>query len=207
MIKIGKFILSDFATNCFFVYEENSKDVILFDCGDRGDFVYDKLKENGLKLKAVYLTHGHYDHIYGIPALKEKSGVKVVCLDAEKEFLADTSANLTARFGTPLALHPDETVRDGQTVTEGDLTFRVIATPGHTVGSCCYYFEEDGLLIGGDTLFEESVGRTDFPTGSTSALVRSIREKLFTLPDETKVFPGHGEATTIGHEKVYNPCL
>ncbi len=207
MIKIGKFILSDFATNCYFVHEKDSKEVIMFDCGDRGDFVYDKLTENGFTIAAIYLTHGHYDHIYGVPELKKRSGAKVVCLDKETEFLADTDSNLTARFGTALALHPDETVRDGQTVTEAGVTFQVIATPGHTIGGCCFYFEEDQVLIAGDTLFEESVGRTDFPTGSASSLVRSIREKLFVLPDETRVFPGHGEATTIGHEKVYNPCL
>lgn len=84
---------------------------------------------------------------------------------------------------------------------------KVIATPGHTAGGCCYYFEEAGILVSGDTLFAESVGRTDFPTGSMSTLVRSIREKLFVLPDDTRVFPGHGERTTIGHEKEYNPFL
>ena len=87
------------------------------------------------------------------------------------------------------------------------MTCKVIATPGHTAGGCCYYFEEAGFLLSGDTLFAESVGRTDFPTGSMSTLVRSVRERLFVLPDDTKVYPGHGESTTIGHEKEYNPFL
>ncbi len=87
------------------------------------------------------------------------------------------------------------------------MTFRLIATPGHTKGSCCYYFEEDKLLISGDTLFQESVGRTDLPTGSMSTLVRSVKEKLLSLPEDVKVYPGHGEATSIGYEKAYNPFL
>ena len=90
-------------------------------------------------------------------------------------------------------------------MTIADMTFQVIATPGHTAGGCCYYFKEAGFLVSGDTLFRDSVGRTDFPTGSMGTLVRSIKEKLFVLPDETKVYPGHGDNTTIGHEKIYNP--
>ena len=99
----------------------------------------------------------------------------------------------------------DKYLKDGEKITIADMTCKLIATPGHTVGSCCYYFEEAGILIAGDTLFTESVGRTDLATGSMSALSRSIKERLFALPDETKVYPGHGESTTIGHEKQYNP--
>ncbi len=98
-------------------------------------------------------------------------------------------------------------VKDGEEITIAGMTFRLIATPGHTKGSCCYYFEEDKLLISGDTLFQESVGRTDLPTGSMSTLVRSVKEKLLSLPEDVKVYPGHGEATSIGYEKAYNPFL
>ena len=104
-------------------------------------------------------------------------------------------------------VEPDGYVHDGDICTEAGISFRVIATPGHTRGSCAYYFEEEKFIIGGDTLFLESVGRTDFPTGSMSKLVKSVKEKLFVLPDEVKVFSGHGEATTIGHEKQHNPFL
>ena len=96
---------------------------------------------------------------------------------------------------------------DGQEITLAGITLQVISTPGHTVGGCCYYVKEAGILISGDTLFAESVGRTDFPTGSMGTLVRSIKDKLFVLPDETRVYPGHGDSTTIGHEKEYNPFL
>lgn len=101
----------------------------------------------------------------------------------------------------------DVYVKDGEEITIAGMTFRLIATPGHTKGSCCYYFEEDKLLISGDTLFQESVGRTDLPTGSMSTLVRSVKEKLLSLPEDVKVYPGHGEATSIGYEKAYNPFL
>ena len=107
--------------------------------------------------------------------------------------------------GRPYTVTVDWYLRDGEKITIEDMEFKVIATPGHTQGSCCYYFEKDNLLISGDTLFEGSVGRTDLPTGNGPTLSRSLKEKLMDLPDETLVFPGHGNSTTIGDEKKYNP--
>ena len=207
MLKIGKMILSACATNCFFVYDDQKKDAIVFDPGDEGGLVYEKLTGAGLKVTAIYLTHGHFDHIEGCNELKELSGAHIYALDEEAEICKDVSLNLSEGFGMAYVVEPDGYVHDGEICEEAGISFRVIATPGHTKGSCAYYFEEDGFLIGGDTLFLESVGRTDFPTGSMSQLVRSVKEKLFVLPDEVKVFSGHGEATTIGHEKKYNPFL
>lgn len=207
MLKIGKMILSSCATNCFFVYEEGEKDVIVFDPGDQGEFVYEKLTDAGFEIKAIYLTHGHFDHIEGCNALKKLSGAKIYALDEEADICRSAELNLSAGFGMPYAVEPDGYVHDGDICMEAGISFKVIATPGHTKGSCAYYFEEAGFLIGGDTLFLESVGRTDFPTGSMSVLVKSVKEKLFVLPDTVKVFSGHGEATTIGHEKQYNPFL
>ena len=158
-------------------------------------------------MAAIYLTHGHFDHIEGCNELKKLSGVKIYALDEEADICRDVNLNLSEGFGMAYRVEPDGYVHDGDVCKEAGMTFLVIATPGHTKGSCAYYFEEEGFLIGGDTLFLESVGRTDFPTGSMSELVRSVKEKLFVLPDEVKVFSGHGEATTIGHEKKYNPFL
>ncbi|MGN0133000.1 MAG: MBL fold metallo-hydrolase [Lachnospiraceae bacterium] len=207
MLKIGKFVLSACATNCYFVYEEGKKDVIFFDPGDQGEMIYEKLKEAGFSVAAIYLTHGHFDHIEGCNELKKLCGAKVYALDEEADICRDVRLNLSEDFGMAYTVEPDAYVHDGDICTEAGISFRVIATPGHTKGSCVYYFEDAGILIGGDTLFLESVGRTDFPTGSMSEQVRSIREKLLVLPDEVKVFAGHGESTTIGHERKYNPFV
>lgn len=207
MLKIGKMILSSCATNCFFVYDEKEKNAVVFDPGDEGGLVYEKLTGAGLKIAAIYLTHGHFDHIEGCVELKRLSGAKVYALDEEARICRDASLNLSGDFGMAYTVEPDGLLKDGELCEEAGISFKVIATPGHTEGSCAYYFEEAGFLIGGDTLFLESVGRTDFPTGSMSRLVRSVKEKLFVLPDEVKVFSGHGEATTIGHEKSHNPFI
>lgn len=205
MLKIGKLILSVCATNCYFVYEEGKKEVIFFDPGDHGEVIYQKLKDAGFLVAAIYLTHGHFDHIAGAQQLRKLSGAKIYALDAEEELCKSASANLSDAFGKAFTLEPDGYIHDGDICTEAGISFRVIATPGHTKGSCVYYFEQDKLLVGGDTLFLESVGRTDFPGGSMSELVRSVKEKLFVLPEDVKVYTGHGESTTIGHEKQYNP--
>ena len=112
---------------------------------------------------------------------------------------------MSARAGRAYTVVPDRYLKDGEEITIADMTCKLIATPGHTIGSCCYYFEDDSILVSGDTLFQESVGRTDLPTGSMGELTRSIREKLLILPDDVKVYPGHGDVTDIGHEKMYNP--
>ncbi len=206
-LKIGKITLGSCQTNCYFVYREGSKKVLFFDPADRGDMLYQKLSDAGFTVEAILLTHGHFDHIWGVERLKELTGAKVYAFEAEEALCMDAGMNISAAVGRACTIKPDELLKDGQEVTVGEFTFRAIATPGHTAGSGCFYFEEDKMLISGDTLFQESVGRTDFPTGSMSTLVRSIKEKLMVLPEEVKVYPGHGESTTIGHEKAYNPFL
>lgn len=206
-LKIGKITMGMCQTNCYFVYEEGEKEVLFFDPADRGDYLYEVLKENGFSVKAILLTHGHFDHIWGAAKLKELSGAKLYAFEAEKELCGDAGMNISASAGRAETIVADEWFKDGQEVTLNGISFKAIATPGHTAGSGCFYFEKDKLLISGDTLFEESVGRTDFPTGSMSTLVRSIREKLMVLPEDVKVYPGHGNMTTIGYEKANNPFL
>lgn len=206
-LKIGRMTLGICQTNCYFVYKEGSKDVIFFDPADSGDYIYETLKEKGFQVAAIFLTHGHFDHIWGSKRLRELTGAKIYACEEERELCESAVKNVSEQAGRAYTVDPDVYVKDGEELTIGDITCKLIATPGHTGGSCCYYFEEDGMLLSGDTLFQESVGRTDFPTGSMSALIRSIKDKLLVLPDDTKVYPGHGDITEIGMEKKYNSFL
>lgn len=215
-IKIGRMVLGVCQTNCYFLYREGNQECIVVDPADQGVSIYSALQKNGFRVAAILLTHGHFDHIWGLDALRdavnaaepeETEPVKAYAHEAEKELLRDARKNVSEQAGRPCVTYADVYVKDGQEISAAGMTCTVIGTPGHTAGGCCYYFEEAGFLLAGDTLFAESVGRTDFPTGSMGTLVRSIRDKLFVLPDETKVYSGHGESTTIGHEKEYNPFL
>ena len=206
-MKIGRITLGVCMTNCYFLYEEGKNEVIFVDPADHGEGIYDKLKEAGFSVAGILLTHAHYDHMGSADKLRELSGAKIYACEAERKLCEDADVNLSTMFGRKCTIAPDVYLKDGEEVTIAGMKFKMIATPGHTIGSCCYYFEEEGMLISGDTLFLESTGRTDFPTGSTSSIVRSIKEKLFVLPEDTKVNPGHNDATTIGHEKKYNPFV
>lgn len=204
-IKIGRMVLGTCQTNCYFLYREGEKEVIFVDPADQGGNIYRALEKNGFLVKGILLTHGHFDHIWGAGELRELAGAKLYALNMEEELLSDPHKNVSEQMGRPYTIVPDVWLKDGEVLTIAGMTFQVIATPGHTAGGCSYYFKDTGFLLSGDTLFQESVGRTDFPTGSMGTLVRSVKEQLFVLPDETKVYPGHGDSTTIGHEKKYNP--
>lgn len=204
-IKIGRMVIGACQTNCYFLYREGSKECIFVDPADQGANIYKALTKNGFQIAGILLTHGHFDHIWGTKEMRELSGARLYALAGERELLMNAHKNVSSQVGRAYTVEADIYLQDGDELTIADMAFQVIATPGHTGGGCCYYFKEAGFLISGDTLFQESVGRTDFPTGSMSELVRSIKEKLFVLPEETKVYPGHGDSTTIGHEKRYNP--
>lgn len=192
-------------TNCYFIYDDDTKELIIADPAGEADRLKGMIAEHGLKPQAILLTHGHFDHIGAVDAIRKAYGIPAYCLEEEKEILENTEYNLSAWMGEGFAVKPDRLLTDEQELILAGFSIRVIATPGHTKGSCCYYFKEDGFLLSGDTLFLESYGRTDFPTGSMSELARSIKEKLFALPEETPVYSGHGDPTTIEHEKRYNP--
>ena len=194
-------------TNCYFVYNTATSECIIIDPGDEEQAISIFISQKGFKPVAILLTHGHFDHIWGSRKLRELSGAKIYACEEEKSVCEDAVNNVSEQAGRAYTVKPNHYLKDGEEITIAGMTCKLIATPGHTIGSCCYYFEEDGILISGDTLFQESVGRTDFPTGSMGSLVRSIKEKLFVLPDETKVYPGHGDMTDIGSEKKYNPFL
>lgn len=216
-IKIGRMVLGVCRTNCYFLYRDGGQEAIVVDPADQGNNIYSALQKNGFRVAGILLTHGHFDHIWGLDALRDAANaaaeadglpaVKAYAHEDERALLKDVHMNVSEQAGRACSTYADVYVKDGQEITLAGMTCKVIATPGHTAGGCCYYFEENGILVAGDTLFAESVGRTDFPTGSMGTLVRSVREKLLVLPEETRVYPGHGDSTTIGHEKQYNPFI
>ncbi len=206
-IRIGCYVVGMVQTNFYFLHLEGEKETIVVDPADYGKEIYDELTRQGLEIKAILLTHGHFDHIMGVKALKEACGAPVYASALERDLLTDPQLNTSAQYGRSCVIEPDHWLIDGETVTAAGITLRMLSTPGHTEGSCCYYIEETGgdpILLSGDTLFENSVGRTDLPTGDMQDLVESIRTKLYTLPDNTQVYTGHGGSTTIEHEKKYN---
>ncbi len=208
-IIIGCYVVGMIQTNFYYLHREGESAAVVFDPADYGRELNEELKKQGLEVKAILLTHGHFDHIMGVKALKEASGAPVYASALERDVLEDPELNTSAGYGRSCRITPDHFLIDGESVTAAGITMRMISTPGHTEGSCCFYIpaEETGgdpILISGDTLFEESVGRTDLPTGDTQDLVESIRTRLYVLPDNTQVYCGHGGNTTIGHEKLYN---
>lgn len=205
MLKIGRLTMGVCQTNCYFLYEEGKNKAIFIDPADQGETIYNQVTEAGFEVAAILLTHAHFDHIWGCNELRQKTGVKVYAYEGERELCESSLKNCSEMAGRAYTVMVDEYLKDNQVVTIEGMTFQVIATPGHTIGSCCYYFENDKILISGDTLFAESIGRSDLPTGSSSALVRSFSERLLILPEDVQVYPGHGPDTTIGHEIKYNP--
>lgn len=205
MLKIGKIVMGSVQTNCYFLYQENEKKILVVDPADRGEYLYDAFKEKGFEIAAILLTHGHFDHIWGCNKLRELSGAKVYAWEKEKDLCESASLNVSKEAGRPYTVIVDEYKKDGEILNFAGMQCKILGTPGHTKGSCCYYFEEDGILISGDTLFEGSVGRTDLPTGSAEDQRKSLKEVLMKLSENIMVFPGHGGSTTIGEEKRYNP--
>ena len=198
--------LGDMGTNCYIMVNHDTDECIVFDPGAEPEVLKEIFDNPQFQLHGIFLTHGHFDHIGAVKALKDAYHVPVYASRQEQEeVLTKVNVNLTGSFGLPYIIEADELLRDGEVVEIIGTKIQCLLTPGHTSGGMSYYCEELASVIVGDTLFHESVGRTDFPTGSASTLIKSVREKLFTLPDETKVFPGHMSDTTIGWEKKYNP--
>lgn len=206
-LEIQQYVVSVCATNCYFAVNDVTREVLIIDPGASAQQLAEKVREQNLTPVAILLTHGHFDHAGAAEELARLLDVEIYAHEAERETLETPELNLSGWEGKSAVYHADNYVKDAQILELAGFQICVLFTPGHTVGGCCYYFTEQGVLFSGDTLFEGSVGRTDFPKGSASQLIRAIREKLMVLPDETAVYPGHGEMTGIGAERLGNPFI
>ena len=206
-MKILALPLGAFQTNCYIVAEEETGEALVFDPGSNGDELVAFIEKEGFKPKAVVLTHGHLDHIGGVQAIIDAFRIPVYMHEADVPMLTDPDLNRSILMPPHIVVKVDDLrlLNEGDTLTCGKLTFRVLETPGHTPGGICFY--TDGFVIAGDTLFNGSIGRTDFPGGDYDTLIDAIRTKLYTLPDDTEVYPGHGPATQIAYEKTSNPFV
>lgn len=202
-ISIGRMVMGAVQTNCYFVYDQETKEAVVIDPPKKG--VFDKLTDVGMSVKGILLTHGHFDHIMGVHELAEKSGARVYALAAEDALLKDSRLNASEQIRRPYTVEADELINDKDKLNIAGIEFEVIATPGHTAGSCCFYIPSQKWLISGDTLFAGSVGRTDLPTGSEREIMKSVHMLVDTFDEDVKVYPGHGDSSTIGDEKRYNP--
>lgn len=206
-LAVKHMVVGAVATNCYLAENTKTKEALIVDPGDSAKQIAEIIKSEGVTPVAVLLTHGHFDHAMAAEELAGEFGIEIYAHEAEKETLETPRINLSGMIGQSLEFHADRYVRDGEVLHLAGFEIKVFHTPGHTLGGVCYYLEKEKALFSGDTLFCQSVGRTDFPTGSASTLIRSIQEKLMPLPDDTAVYTGHEDMTTIGMERKYNPFL
>ena len=193
-----------YSDNTYLVYDESTRNGVIIDPGCTMDKIEKLIDDNNVHVKYIFLTHCHYDHIENVNPLKEKTGALVVSGDKCSENAGDVSKNLSL-YGVGYKItgvKSDIILKDGDELKLDSLTFKCIYTPGHTDCGVCYLCENE--LFSGDTLFLRNVGRWDLPTGDLTALEKSIKGKLYTLPESTGVHPGHGNSTTIGYEKKFN---
>ena len=206
-MRMARMTVGALATNCYIVSDETTGRAFIVDPGGDAKRIMDKVEELHLKVEAILLTHGHFDHMMAVDQLREKFGCKVYLSKEEEALIKDPQQNVSAMFGRPMGTSADEFIEDGQLLQIAGFQIEVLATPGHTKGGVCYYLKEQEIAFSGDTIFEGSVGRSDFPGGSARELIRSIKDKLCVLPDDTQLFPGHGDSTVVSYEKQYNPFL
>jgi glyoxylase-like metal-dependent hydrolase (beta-lactamase superfamily II) len=194
--------------NCILLGDEEAGEAIVIDPGDEAERIHGRLTILGLKLKQILLTHAHIDHMGGAFKLKQLTGAHIF-LNEDDRLLLKTMKMQASWIGIPMpeTAPPDEGLADGQIVGLERYPAQVIHTPGHTQGSVCLHFAPLKLLVAGDTLFEDSIGRTDLPGGNYDQIIDSIHTRLLALPDETRVLTGHGPETTIGAERRSNPFL
>lgn len=207
-MKIESLLLPVCGTNCYLLVNEDTSQCIIIDPGSAATKIIAAIEQRGYKPVAILLTHGHFDHAGEASLVAKHFNINIYACEKEKDTLEDASLNLSTAFtGSPASYSADIYLKEQEEVDLATFHIRCLLTPGHTAGGCCYFLGYQGICFTGDTLFAGSVGRTDFPGGSMSQIVSSIREQLLTLPEDTICYPGHGEATTIAEERTYNPYL
>lgn len=202
---VNKVEVGPFAANCYIVGSESKKEGMIIDPGDEAKEILKSIKDSGLDIKLIILTHGHIDHIGAIKEVKEATGAEVAVHTDDADSLHDQSIARAFGLSYPPPPPPDRLLKGGDSIDVGDLHFLVLHTPGHSPGGICLLGQ--GVVFSGDTLFNYGIGRYDLPGGSGSQLMNSIHTKLMLLPDNTIVYPGHGPETTIGTERRSNPFL
>ena len=204
--EIHCIVVGPLQSNCFLVADRDSLEALIIDPGSESNRILEKVESLGLRVTGIVLTHAHGDHIGAVGLVKSKTQAPVMVHREEADWLTDPEKNLSALLGFPIVSPPaDRLLEEGDQIEFGQFRLSVLHTPGHSPGAIT--LSGDGYLISGDLIFEESVGRTDLPGGDMEHLAQSIRNKIYTRPDETVIYPGHGSSTTVGHEKKYNPFV
>ena len=206
-LELQKCVVGNVLTNCYFLKNKETGEMVIIDPGADALKIEQMILKMQGKPVAILLTHGHFDHILAADEIRNKYNIPIYAAAKEEMTLGDPKINLTSYHFGAYTLKADNYLNDLEVVCLAGFSIQMIETPGHTPGSCCYYLKDEDVLFSGDTVFCGSVGRTDFPKGSTAAIVDSLHRLLEALPDETDVYPGHDASTTIGYEKRYNPFV
>jgi len=212
-MKINHYVVGPVQTNCYIVINDETRECFVVDPGASAKQLAERIRKDQLIPVAVLLTHGHFDHAGAAEELAKEFDIKIYAHGAEKDTLQNPKKNVSWMMGVSEIYHADVFLKDDEIINLAGFEIKVLYTPGHTEGGCCYYIAAEDVVFTGDTLFAQSVGRTDFPGGSMSQIVRSIQDKLLTLNEagnletDIMVYPGHNDPTTIETERMNNPYL